>query len=103
MEEKLLKLFKLADALNEKQDKVYAQINYCANDSKKLEISIRSKEDFSYVERCEIQLSNNHILKWDNIIGLFDNYVKDISDGESTTNTKTTQSKKIKNGCEFDE
>jgi len=52
MEEKLLKLFKLADSLNEKQDRVYAQIEYIADNSKKLEISIRSKKDFSFVERC---------------------------------------------------
>lgn len=34
MEEKFLKLVKLADELNEKQDKVYAEIEYTANDSK---------------------------------------------------------------------
>lgn len=46
MKDKLLKIIKLADELNEKQDKVYAEIEYVANDSKKLVISIRSKKDF---------------------------------------------------------
>lgn len=75
MENKLLELFKLADILNDKQDKVYACINYAANDSKKLEISIRSKKDFSYIKRCEIELRNNPLLEWDSIIELFKNFV----------------------------
>jgi len=75
MEEKLLKLFKLADSLNEKQDRVYAQIEYRADDSRKLEIAIRSKKDFSFVERCEIRLTNNSLIKWDNIISIFESYV----------------------------
>lgn len=79
MEEKLLKLFKLADELNEKQDKVYAQIEYCADDSKKLEIAIRSKNDFSFVEKCEIHLTNNSIIKWNNIIEIFTSYVGGVS------------------------
>lgn len=76
MEEKLLKIFKLADNLNEKQDRVYAQIEYIADNSKKLEISIRSKKDFSFVERCEIYLNNSSIIKCDNIIAILESYVK---------------------------
>ena len=45
MEEKLLKVFKLADKLNNKQSKIYAEINYTANDKQKLEISIRRKKE----------------------------------------------------------
>lgn len=75
MEEKLLKILKLADSLNEKQDKVFAQIEYYADDSKRLKISIRSKENFSYIGKCEIQLTNNPLMKWDNIIELFEHYV----------------------------
>ena len=36
MEEKLLKLLKMANTLDEKQDKLYAQIEYCADHTKKL-------------------------------------------------------------------
>lgn len=54
MEQKLLKVFKLADKLNTKQSKIYAEINYIANDYQKLEISIRRKKDYSYIEKCEI-------------------------------------------------
>lgn len=75
MEEKLLKILKLADSLNEKQDKVFAQIEYCADNSKKLEIAIRAKKDFSYVQKCEVQLINNSLIKWDNIIKLFEHYI----------------------------
>ena len=53
MEEKFLKLIKLADELNEKQNRVYAEIHYTADNNKKLEIAIRSKEDFSYIENCD--------------------------------------------------
>lgn len=75
MEKKFLKLIKLADELNEKQNKVYAEIEYRADDSKKLEISIRSKENFSYVEKCEVNLNNFSMIKWDNVITLFETFV----------------------------
>ena len=75
MEEYLLKIFKLADTLNEKQSKVYAQITYTADERKILQIAIRSKKDFSFVERCELQLYNNPLLKWRNIVNLFESYV----------------------------
>jgi uncharacterized coiled-coil DUF342 family protein len=79
MEEKLLKLFKLADELNKKQDKVYAEIVYRADDNKKLEIKIKLKKDFSFVEKCEINLTNNSIIKWNNIIEIFTSYVGGVS------------------------
>lgn len=75
MEEKFLKLVKLADELNERQDKVYAEIEYTANDSKKLVISIRAKKDFSYIEKCEVQLNNFSMIEWDNVITLFETFV----------------------------
>lgn len=75
MEKDLLSLFQLADELNEKQDKIYAEITYSANDSKKLEISIRSKKDFTTVEKCEIYLKNNSSIKLDKMIKLFKVYI----------------------------
>ncbi len=77
MEEKLLKIFKLADSLNEKQDKVYAQIIYTADKNKTVEISIISKENYSYIERCQFNISQNTLLKLDNLIELFKNYIDD--------------------------
>ena len=74
MEEKLLELFKIADSLNEKQENVFAEIAYCADNSKKLEISIRKKKDYSYVEKCEIMLVNNSVSKLDAIINIFNDY-----------------------------
>lgn len=75
MKDKLLKIIKLADELNEKQDKVYAEIEYVVNDSKKLVISIRSKKDFSYIEKCEVQLNAFSMIEWDNVITLFETFV----------------------------
>lgn len=75
MENKLLRILQIADELNSKQDKVFAEIEYTADNKKKLQISIRSKEDFSYIEKCEIYLANNALIKWDNIIELFEKYV----------------------------
>lgn len=75
MEEQLLKIFKLADTLNEKQNKVFAEIEYTADDRKRLMISIRAKNDFKYIEKCEVQLANNPLLKWDSMIELFESYV----------------------------
>lgn len=74
MEEKLLEIFKIANLLNKEQDKVYAQITYYANDMQTLEIAVRSKKDFSYVDRCEMQLKGNYKMKCDNIIKVLKSY-----------------------------
>ena len=79
MEQKLLKVFKLADKLNTKQSKVYAEINYSANDSQKLEFIIRSKKDYSYIEKCEITITEDSEIHWDNIISLFETFVGGVS------------------------
>ena len=75
MEQKLLEIFKLADELDKKQNLVYTEIEYTADKRKKLVISIRSKKTFKYIERCEIELANNPLIKWDNMIELFRSYV----------------------------
>lgn len=79
LEEKLLEIFKLVSILNEKQSKVYAEIHYYANEWKRLEIIIRSKVDFSYIQKCEIQLTDTLLIKWDNIITLLKNYINGIT------------------------
>jgi len=79
LEEKLLKIIKLADELNEKQDKVFATIEYTANNSKRLNISIRSKKDFTYIEKCEIELNSFSMIKWDNVITLFETFVGGVA------------------------
>lgn len=75
MEEKLLDLLKMANTLDERQDKLYAQVDYCADKTRKLEISIRKKEDYSYIEKCSVMLLNNPIPKLDAIIDIFKQYV----------------------------
>lgn len=76
MEEKLLELIKLADTLNEKQDKVFAEIKYEADDSKTLRISIRKKDDYKYVECCEMQMRERNLIKWNSIIELLKSYIE---------------------------
>lgn len=75
MEQSLLKIFKLADLLNEKQNNVYAEINYSADATQKLQIFIRSKKDFSFVHKCQIDLADNILVNWDNVVTLFENYI----------------------------
>lgn len=75
MEKHLLKLIQLADELNLKQDKVFAEIHYSGDDSKKLEIHIRSKKDYKYVEKVEMQLKQESIINWENAVHLFEMYV----------------------------
>lgn len=75
MEEKLLKIFKLANELSRKQDNIYAEIQYTANNSHQLEISIRSKKNHSYIESCKITTSENSEIKWDNIIALLETFI----------------------------
>jgi len=75
MEKYLLELFKLADSLNERQEKIYAQITYYADNTKTLEISIRSKSDYSHIEKCQIQLKHCPHTKLKMITTLFNSYV----------------------------
>ena len=79
MEQNLLKVFKLADMLNEKQSKVFAEIEYTADYRKRLQITIRSKETFKYIEKCDIELANNPLLNWNSIIKLFEEYIGGVS------------------------
>ena len=82
MEKYLLKLIKLADELNEKQNTVYAEIHYSGDNRKKLEICIRTKKGFDYVEKLEIQLKQNTIINWENAIHLFEMYVNGGTNNE---------------------
>lgn len=75
MEKKLLKVFKLADKLRDNQSKVYAEVQYTANEQQRLELIIRNKKDFSYIEKCEINLTENSKIKWDKIVTLFETFV----------------------------
>lgn len=75
MEEKLLELFKLADELNKKQERVYAKIEYTGDNERRLELSIINKKNYSYVEKCSIMLINNSISRIDVIIKIFNEYI----------------------------
>lgn len=68
MEEKLIELFKLANDINENQDKVYFKFEYTADNTKKLEIHIISKENYSFIETDSIMLKYEPIEKIDTII-----------------------------------
>lgn len=79
MGEKLLKIFELADLLNKKQDKVYARIEYYADDRQKFIITLVSKKECIFHERFEVELNNNFLINWNCIITLLQNYIDDVS------------------------
>ena len=85
MEENLLKIFKLADMLNEKQSKIYAEIEYTADNKKKLQISIRAKDTYRYIEKCEVQLAYSigvakPVAVYVDTFELFESYIGGVSD-----------------------
>lgn len=82
MEEHFLKIIKLADELNKKQDKVFAEIHYRGDDSKKLEICIRTKKEYKYVEKVEMQLKQGPLINWESIVHLFEMYVNGGANNE---------------------
>ena len=71
MEEKILKIIKLANELTDKQDKYYAKIEYTSKDTKILEVS--NKNDFSFIERCSLQF-NEDATSFDLMIKLLETY-----------------------------
>lgn len=75
MSDKLIKLLELVDKLNCRQENIYAEIKYSSNCEKVLEIAIRSKKDYSYLEKCEFRVSLNSVFQWNNILSLFENYI----------------------------
>jgi len=75
MENKLLEIIKLVDTLDEKQDKVYAQITYSSNKEKVLEIAIRSKKDFSFIKSYKFDVDSKFLVNWDLIIESFKSFV----------------------------
>ncbi|MCI8397666.1 MAG: hypothetical protein HFJ52_08750 [Clostridia bacterium] len=74
MEKKLVEIFRLANTLSDKKYKVYAQIEYSATEQKELTLSIRSKSDYSYLEKCNIQLNQSYATL-DSIILLLRYYI----------------------------
>ncbi len=75
MEKKLLEVLEVANEVNNKQDIVYAQIVYTANDVKDLELAIRDKKNYSYIEKCEVQLKNQPIVKLETVISVLKSYL----------------------------
>lgn len=75
MKEKLLEIFKLAKILDEKQDQVYADIEYIVNKDRTLVISIRSKKNHAYLEKASFLLSGKSLIKIDDVIVIFKHYI----------------------------
>ena len=57
MEEKLLKLIKVAIDYEKKSKKNYVEICYLGQNT--IEVNIRSKENFEYIKTTEIKLDEN--------------------------------------------
>ena len=82
MENKLLEIFEYANKLSENQNKVYAKITYTADDSKRLEFSIVSKNNLTYLEQCQIQMKGNLESKFKYIIEILKNYMQEGGNNE---------------------
>lgn len=79
MEEKLIDLFKIANSINDKQDKIYLRIEYTADETKKLEISVVNKKTYSLVEKVSIMLLFEPAEKLDAIINLISKHAGGVS------------------------
>ena len=79
MEEKLVELFKIANEVNEKQDKIYLRIEYTADETKKLEISVVNKSTYSLVEKVSIMLLFEPVEKLEAIIKLVSKHAGGVS------------------------
>ena len=79
MEEKLIELFKIANSINDKQDKIYLRIEYTADETKKLEISVVNKSTYSLVEKVSIMLLFEPTEKLDAVIKLVSKHVGGVS------------------------
>lgn len=73
--EKFILVLSLMELLNETQDKFYAEIKYSMNNVKTLEIAVRSKKDFSYVEKYCMETNNMTSKHWDEVIEILKNYM----------------------------
>ena len=73
MEEKLSKLLLEVNRFSEKSQEHYAEIKF-DGDNKKVEISIRTKQSFDYVETRSITLNFTRIDKIDELIEFLKNY-----------------------------
>lgn len=76
MEERLLKIFKLLNKLNDEHEKIYVEIKYTSYRIKSLEISIREKKDFSYISTYRIELFKNSLKEFDDVIKVLESYVR---------------------------
>ena len=79
MEEKLIELFKLANDINENQDKVYFKFEYTADNTKKLEIHIINKKNYSFLETASIMLKFEPIEKIDTIMKFMSKYIGGVA------------------------
>ena len=78
MEEKIVELLKLANDINIKQENVYLRIEYTADETKRLEISVINKKTFALVEKMNIMLIFEPVEKLDIIIKFISKYAGDI-------------------------
>lgn len=77
---KLIKVFNLIDTLNAQENGVFAEMSYCANVNKVFEIAIRSKEDFTYIQKCRIEIKDVKSKDLDEMIRILQEYIGGVSD-----------------------
>lgn len=79
MEDKLLELIHIANAINQNNSNLYVQIEYTADETKKIKISIISKETCTFVETLRIDLTNNPYFKWETIFDTIKCYIGGVT------------------------
>lgn len=79
-ERKLIKIFNLIDTLNEQENGIFAELSYSSNNNKVFEIAIRSKEDFTYIQKCRIELKDVKSNDLDEMIRILQEYIGGASD-----------------------
>lgn len=75
MIKQLSNILEIAAIINERQDEVFIQVEFWANDMQRLAIAIRSKKDNSKLKYMQTYLNNNPLVNWDNILDIFDDFL----------------------------
>lgn len=73
MEEKLAKLFIIINEFSDKSEKYYIEFDF-SGDNKEIELSVRNKETYEYIQTIRVFLQNANYTKLDELIEFVKNY-----------------------------
>lgn len=73
MEEKLAKLFIIINEFSDKSEKHYMSLDF-SGDDKKIELNVRDKKYYEYIQTVTVYLKNADYSKLDELIEFVKNY-----------------------------